>query len=166
MKSIAVIALFGAIASAQNFEGADSCGKTCGTAMVNQYSTLSCPSNSDYSCLCSKNNFLYGLRDCNSEACGGSSANTNSYKTLCPNGAAILDSGEKTNSATVSSSSLSSSSGSGSGAGGSSSSSVIVVSMASTSGVFTTTVSATGGVATVVVSTGTDSGKFGLVFLK
>lgn len=38
--------------------------------MIGKASTLDCPSGQDLSCLCSKPNFKYGIRDCATQACG------------------------------------------------------------------------------------------------
>jgi hypothetical protein len=38
--------------------------------MIGKASSLGCQSGSDLSCLCGKQDFKYGIRDCATEACG------------------------------------------------------------------------------------------------
>ena len=52
-----------------------SCGQLCFNNLIAQYSTLGC-SSPDPSCLCSKVNFGYGIRDCSNGACGTDIAST------------------------------------------------------------------------------------------
>jgi CFEM domain len=39
--------------------------------MLGMFSELGCSSESDINCLCSKDNFSYGVRDCTNESCPG-----------------------------------------------------------------------------------------------
>jgi hypothetical protein len=52
-----------------------SCGQTCFSNLIGQYSNLDC-SSPDPSCLCSNVNFGYGIRDCSNGACGTAVAST------------------------------------------------------------------------------------------
>jgi hypothetical protein len=67
-------------ASAVNAQSANypsdmpACGVTCGNNMLAQASSLNCNSSTDYSCLCNKPDFLYGLRDCANEYCQNNTA--------------------------------------------------------------------------------------------
>lgn len=55
--------------------GLPSCGQTCFSNMMAQYSTLGCASPAP-SCLCKNVNFGYGIRDCANGACGTAVAST------------------------------------------------------------------------------------------
>ena len=37
--------------------------------MLGQFAQLGCTSETDIKCLCSKPNFMYGVRDCTNESC-------------------------------------------------------------------------------------------------
>jgi hypothetical protein len=37
--------------------------------MLGKFAELGCSSESDINCLCSKDNFTYGVRDCTNESC-------------------------------------------------------------------------------------------------
>ncbi|KMU90130.1 chitinase 3 [Coccidioides immitis H538.4] len=66
LLSIALCAAFGA---AQNLDDISECGRMCINNMLNKASELGCDS-TDKACLCSKQNFAFGLRDCTLQACG------------------------------------------------------------------------------------------------
>ena len=55
-----------------------SCGQTCFSNMLGQYSSLGCAT-ADPACLCQNINFYYGLRDCSNAVCG---SDTNAVSTI------------------------------------------------------------------------------------
>ncbi|KAI1457929.1 hypothetical protein F4805DRAFT_160661 [Annulohypoxylon moriforme] len=72
MKTSAILIGVGAaMAAAQDItypSGFPDCGKTCINNMLNQASELGCTDVAP-SCLCTKQNFIYGVRDCATESC-------------------------------------------------------------------------------------------------
>ncbi|KAG4444402.1 hypothetical protein IFR05_000167 [Cadophora sp. M221] len=68
-----------------------SCGQTCFSNVIAQYSTLGC-SSPDPSCLCKNANFGFGIRDCANGACGTSVGSTViAYQSLyCSSAAATV----------------------------------------------------------------------------
>ncbi|KAI1091165.1 hypothetical protein F5B19DRAFT_459962 [Rostrohypoxylon terebratum] len=72
MKTSTILVGVGAVmAAAQDItypSGFPDCGKTCVNNMLNQASELGC-SDVAPSCLCTKPNFIYGVRDCATESC-------------------------------------------------------------------------------------------------
>ncbi|KAI1106370.1 hypothetical protein F4804DRAFT_41235 [Jackrogersella minutella] len=72
MKITATLVGFGAVyAAAQEVtypQGFPDCGKTCVNNMLSQAADLGC-TDAAPSCLCTKQNFIYGVRDCATESC-------------------------------------------------------------------------------------------------
>ncbi|XDG03751.1 hypothetical protein ABKA04_003366 [Annulohypoxylon sp. FPYF3050] len=72
MKTSMILVGVGAVmAAAQEItypSGFPDCGKTCVNNMLNQASELGCTDVAP-SCLCTKPNFIYGVRDCATESC-------------------------------------------------------------------------------------------------
>ncbi|KAI2467452.1 hypothetical protein F4781DRAFT_308484 [Annulohypoxylon bovei var. microspora] len=72
MKASAILISVGAaVAAAQEItypSGFPDCGKTCVNNMLSQASELGCTDVAP-SCLCTKQNFIYGVRDCATESC-------------------------------------------------------------------------------------------------
>ncbi|KAI1412295.1 hypothetical protein F5Y13DRAFT_199900 [Hypoxylon sp. FL1857] len=70
MKTSAILVGVGAaLAMAQNYpSGFPSCGVTCINNMLSQAAALGC-TDAAPACLCTKQNFIYGVRDCATESC-------------------------------------------------------------------------------------------------
>ncbi|KAI1381155.1 hypothetical protein F4677DRAFT_440370 [Hypoxylon crocopeplum] len=74
--SVILVGLGAAFAAAQGAtfpQGFPECGVTCVNNMLNQASDLGCDNNITPLCLCTKPNFIYGVRDCATESCGDDS---------------------------------------------------------------------------------------------
>ncbi|KAL7624550.1 hypothetical protein AAE478_006117 [Parahypoxylon ruwenzoriense] len=73
MKASAIIVgVASAFAAAQGTtfpQGFPQCGVTCVNNMLQQASDLGCGNDVTPTCLCTKQNFLYGVRDCATESC-------------------------------------------------------------------------------------------------
>ncbi|KAI0385518.1 hypothetical protein F5Y04DRAFT_187057 [Hypomontagnella monticulosa] len=75
-SAILVVAATAALAAAQGTsypQGFPQCGITCMNNMLGQASQLGCGDTAP-SCLCTKQNFIYGVRDCATESCQDQSA--------------------------------------------------------------------------------------------
>ncbi|KAI2615110.1 hypothetical protein GGR54DRAFT_308945 [Hypoxylon sp. NC1633] len=77
MKASAILVSVGAaFAAAQGAtfpQGFPQCGITCVNNMLDQASQLGCGTEISAQCLCTKPNFIYGVRDCATESCGDQS---------------------------------------------------------------------------------------------
>ncbi|KAL9019946.1 MAG: hypothetical protein Q9185_002800 [Variospora sp. 1 TL-2023] len=76
MKSyIASAAVFAALVAAQSadqlqaLQNLPECGRLCITNMLNLASSLGCSGPTDVACLCTNDDFGFGIRDCTAEAC-------------------------------------------------------------------------------------------------
>ncbi|KAL8964402.1 MAG: hypothetical protein Q9197_006937 [Variospora fuerteventurae] len=76
MKSyIASAAVFAALVAAQSadqlgaLQDLPECGRLCITNMLNLASSLGCSGPTDVACLCTNDDFGFGIRDCTAEAC-------------------------------------------------------------------------------------------------
>ena len=47
--------------------------QSCLKDMVGKAESYGCSKGSNYACLCKAQDFIYGIRDCSREACGGDS---------------------------------------------------------------------------------------------
>ncbi|KAK6824841.1 hypothetical protein PG995_015557 [Apiospora arundinis] len=69
MKTSMMILGASAIVSAQNWpQGFPQCGTVCIPNMLKEAKNFNC-GDSDWRCLCSQKNFIYGVRDCADQAC-------------------------------------------------------------------------------------------------
>ncbi|KAK3341975.1 hypothetical protein B0T25DRAFT_356622 [Lasiosphaeria hispida] len=106
MKAFVVVAALAGVVQAQDPDGLPPCGQICINNMLALAPSLGCPPG-DTACLCGKDDFGYGVRDCAVQACDASDASAvvsygaNICANAAPSGPAVSAMGVAPSTSTV-----------------------------------------------------------------